>query len=114
MTDRSAPDDETMKGAAADWRPPPSNRMSGDSGVGVYFLLADLPLGLALHLASLPLDLLAGVSGQAAGSVAELAAHFLGRTLGLVLEPIRAEIVCHDCKSSFRWKVVLGTDGKAS
>src|SRR3954471_11509774 len=92
------------------------NRMWGRSGIAVdvFLGLADLPLPLPLHLASLALDLLAGVSGQAADRIADLAADFLRRTLGLVLEPILAEIVCHDCKSSLRWKVVLETNGKAS
>src|SRR5688500_1945133 len=90
--------------------------MSGCSGVAVdvFLSLADLPLRLPFHLFGLALDLLAGVVGQIANRVADLATGFLRRTLGLVLEPIRAEIVCHDCKSSWRWKVVLETRGNAS
>src|SRR5215203_373691 len=116
MSERFPPHEGTMKGAGATRRPPPSIRLSGRSGIAVdvFLGLADLPLTLSFHLASLALELLAGVTGQSANRVADLAADFLRRTLGLVLEPIRAEIVCHDCKSSLRWKIVLGPTVKAS
>ena len=41
-------------------------------------------------------------AGQTAGGIAQLATDFLRRTLGLVLEAIRAEIVCHGFESSLK------------
>src|SRR3569832_2204481 len=99
-----------MKGRAASMAPAPSAiscRAEWRLAVGVRFGLADLPLRLPFHLLRLALDLLAGVAGQAADRVADLSADLLRRTLALVLEAVRAEIVCHDFESSWRWKSCL-------
>src|SRR3954466_8588756 len=63
--------------------------------IDVSLGLPDFPLGLSFHFLGLPLELLARVAGEAANRIPDLATDFLRRALGLVLEAVRAEIVCH-------------------
>src|SRR3954447_19965666 len=106
-----------MKGARTDWPAPPSikhERSAVAIAIDVVLGLADLPLGFSFHLLRLPLQLLARVTGQSAGRVAQLPTDFLRRTLGLVLEAIPAEIVCHGSTSGISRKVVRMGECKAS
>src|SRR4051812_48945519 len=108
-------DDETMKGARTGWSVPPSIKHERSAvAIDVVLGLADLPLGFSFHLLRLPLQLLARVTGQSAGRVAQLTTDFLRRTLGLVLEAIRAEIVCHGSTSGISRKDVRMGGCKAS
>ena len=52
------------------------------------FGFADLPLRFAFQIFRLALELLAGVAGQAADRVANLAFRLLAKALGLVLEAV--------------------------
>src|SRR5215217_6808795 len=101
MTGGFAAHEEMMKGRAPLRRPPLHLSFLLSSApsavaVDVFLGLADFALGLAFHLLGFALELFARVTGQAANGVAELATDFLSPTLGLVLQAIRAEIVCHD------------------
>lgn len=65
------------------------------SVVEVCLGLSDLALGFAFELLGFAFELLAAVARQAANGVSNFPFDLASKTLGLIIEAVAVEIVCH-------------------